>query len=126
MPAKTTTGPAETTTRTYDCNHGDGTFPSPYDCTEFYVCSNGYTHVFQCPAGLYYDPKHHLCNYPWLVDCDVHAVDPVATTMEPAETTEPATTSSKPDSTTGQPSKGPTTSAKPMQTTTQASETTTS
>jgi len=64
---------AETTTRRkFDCQKsGDGMFPSPYDCNQFYVCDHGYDHLFNCPADLYYDPKVKECNYQKFVNCDL-------------------------------------------------------
>jgi len=56
-----------TTRRTFDCQQsGDGMFPSPFYCNEFYVCDHGYDHLFNCSAGLYYDPKVKECNWPHL------------------------------------------------------------
>ena len=70
----TTTQRIETTTkRIYDCSMGAGQYPSPYSCSQFYVCVQTYipAYVFDCPANLWYDPKLQQCNYPELVDCDI-------------------------------------------------------
>jgi len=85
------TEPAENTTvRTFDCQKsGDGMFPSPYDCKEFFVCDHGYDHLFNCSAGLYYDPKVKQCNWLQLVDCKVNATgELMATTLEKTELAE--------------------------------------
>merc|ERR1712121_521047 len=92
-PVKTTleqTEAAEITRRTFDCQkRGDGMFPSPYYCHEFYVCYQGYDHLFNCPANLYYDPKLKTCNWPWAVDCNVNATgELVKTTLEQTEPAE--------------------------------------
>ena len=55
----------------YDCTKGDGEYPSPYDCAEWYVCSNGVSEVFKCPGNLWYDPDMKLCSFPSRVNCQV-------------------------------------------------------
>ena len=55
----------------FDCPTSSGAFPSPFDCTEFYICSNSIAHLFKCPANLYFDPKLGVCNFPDQVDCHV-------------------------------------------------------
>ena len=70
----TTTEKIETTTkRIYDCSQGAGLYPSPYSCSQYYVCVQPYipAYVFDCPANLWYDPKLKQCNYQQLVDCDI-------------------------------------------------------
>merc|ERR1712025_756900 len=69
----TTTEKVETTTqRTYDCSQGQGKYPSPYDCAEYYVCFGGIPHIFHCPGPLWYDPKLKVCNWPSAVDCHIN------------------------------------------------------
>ena len=73
-PGTTTTQRMETTTkRIYDCSMGAGQYPSPYSCSQFYVCVQTYisAYVFDCPANLWYDPKLQQCKYPELVECDI-------------------------------------------------------
>ena len=68
----TTTENIETTAkRIYDCSQGVGLYPSPYSCSQYYVCVQPYipAYVFDCPANLWYDPKLKQCNYQQLVDC---------------------------------------------------------
>ena len=70
----TTTEKIETTTkRIYDCSQGAGLYPSPYSCSQYYVCVQPYipAYVFDCPANLWYDPKLEQCNYQQLVYCDI-------------------------------------------------------
>ena len=46
--------------------------PSDYffkDCDSFYKCANGVPQAFECPPGLYFDPKLNVCNWPENVDC---------------------------------------------------------
>merc|ERR1712038_1176127 len=60
-----------TTKRIYDCSNGTGLYPSPYSCSQYYVCVQPYipAYVFDCPANLWYDASLQQCNYPQLVDC---------------------------------------------------------
>ena len=70
----TTTEKVETTTkRLYDCSQGAGLYPSPYSCSQYYVCVQPYipAYVFDCPANLWYDASLQQCNYPQLVDCEL-------------------------------------------------------
>merc|ERR1719295_850122 len=70
----TTTENIETTTkRIYDCSQGVGLYPSPYSCSQYYVCVQPYipAYVFDCPASLWYDASLQQCNYPQQVDCKV-------------------------------------------------------
>ena len=67
----TTMEPETTTKKTYDCSEGAGQYPSPYSCSQYYVCVQPYipAYVFDCPANLWYDAKLKQCNYQPLVDC---------------------------------------------------------
>merc|ERR1719334_520532 len=62
-----------TTKRLYDCSQGAGLYPSPYSCSQYYVCVQPYipAYVFDCPANLWYDASLQQCNYPQLVDCEL-------------------------------------------------------
>ena len=74
IPVTATTEGVETTTkRMYDCSKGVGQYPSPYSCSQYYVCVQPYipAYVFDCPANLWYDASLKQCNYPQLVDCDI-------------------------------------------------------
>ena len=74
IPVTATSEKVETTTkRAYDCSNGLGQYPSPYSCSQYYVCVQTYipAYVFDCPANLWYDPKLEQCNYQQLVDCDI-------------------------------------------------------
>jgi len=61
-----------TTQKAYDCSNGDGMYPSPYDCADFYVCFSSEVLTFTCPDKLWYDSKLKSCNWPNLVDCDIN------------------------------------------------------
>jgi len=73
VPTATTEKIETTTKRIYDCSKGAGQYPSPYSCSQFYVCVQTYipAYVFDCPENLWYDPKLQQCNYPQLVDCSL-------------------------------------------------------
>ena len=98
----------------FECppNSNGHKFASPTNCSEYYVCLNGYTYLFACPPTasgiLYFDPELEVCNWPWLVDCQIKT-----TTHEPTTTTE--------DNSTAQPS----TTRKPLTTTEGVSTSTT-
>merc|ERR1711913_245521 len=52
------------------CQPGDHVLPNTDDCTGFYFCSTAGEAIAQdCPAGLYFDPVHLVCNWPDNVDC---------------------------------------------------------
>ena len=61
-----------TTQKAYDCSKGDGMYPSPYNCADFYVCFSSEVLTFTCPDNLWYDSKLKSCNWPNLVDCDIN------------------------------------------------------
>ena len=61
-----------TTQKAYDCSKGDGMYPSPYNCADFYVCFSSEVLTFTCPDKLWYDSKLKSCNWPNLVDCDIN------------------------------------------------------
>ena len=98
---------------TVDCSEVEngGKISSPSNCSEYYVCVMGESYLYKCPMmatgdRLYYDPELGVCNWPWMVDCDITTTEsPTTTTMvtEPSSTTtiEPlSTTESQVNSTT--------------------------
>jgi hypothetical protein len=41
----------------FDCvGKPNGNYPNPEDRTKFYMCSNEYAYLFDCPPGTYFDP----------------------------------------------------------------------
>jgi len=92
---------ADTTVDCSQAENGDK-IPSPTNCSEYFVCVMGRAYLYQCPimaAGgrLYFDPELGVCNWPWMVDCEVTTTEsPTTTTMvtEPSSTTtvEPVST----------------------------------
>jgi len=71
-PATATEKVDTTTQKAYDCSKGDGMYPSPYNCADFYVCFSSEVLTFTCPDKLWYDSKLKSCNWPNLVDCDIN------------------------------------------------------
>merc|ERR1711972_178589 len=61
-----------TAQKAYDCSKGDGMYPSPYNCADFYVCFSSEVLTFTCPDKLLYNSKLKSCNWPNLVDCDIN------------------------------------------------------
>merc|ERR1712198_430707 len=61
-PTDPATEKVETTTqKAYDCSNGDGMYPSPYNCADFYVCFSSEVLTFTCPDKLWYDSKLKSC-----------------------------------------------------------------
>nr|XP_022904614.1 chondroitin proteoglycan-2-like [Onthophagus taurus] len=44
--------------------------PHDSDCSKFYKCETGVAIVYDCPAGLYFNPVLSVCDYPEEVDCN--------------------------------------------------------
>ena len=85
---------ADTTVDCSQAENGDK-IASPTNCSEYYVCVMGRAYLYQCPiiaAGgrLYFDPELGVCNWPWMVDCEITTTEsPTTTTMvtKPTSTT---------------------------------------
>ncbi|KAK2728131.1 hypothetical protein QYM36_008565 [Artemia franciscana] len=45
--------------------------PSPYNCSEFFVCWDGRTELRYCPDGLYFNPSLDVCDWPHNVPCNL-------------------------------------------------------
>jgi len=141
-------GIADTAVDCSEAENGDK-IPSPTNCSEYFVCVMGRAYLYQCPimasgGQLYYDPELGVCNWPWMVDCEIATTEsPTTTTIitEPSTTTEsePAsTTTSQTNSTTlrpttevitvstDTPTDEPTTSEKPQTSTQPDDQSTTS
>jgi len=75
----------ETTTTKFTCpdewTNETMFFPDPYDCTQYYQCTEeGFEHL-SCPyydvsgIKLLWDNINNTCNWPWLVDCDAYVTN---------------------------------------------------
>jgi len=88
-----------------DCSQAENgdKIPSPTSCSEYFVCVMGNAYLYKCPliAGggrLYFDTELGVCNWPWMVDCEITTTEsPSTTTMV---TTQSNTTTIEPVSTT--------------------------
>ncbi|XP_046644201.1 protein obstructor-E-like [Daphnia pulicaria] len=66
----TTTTPAvPTAPGLFECPAPSGNFPSPYSCSQYYVCVDGTALLFECAAGLYYNAPLDICDWPSNVNC---------------------------------------------------------
>jgi len=80
-----------------DCSQAENgdKIPSPTSCSEYFVCVMGNAYLYQCPliAGggrLYFDIELGVCNWPWMVECEITTTEsPSTTTMTtiPSKTT---------------------------------------
>lgn len=59
-----------------ECAEADGLFPNPDDCSSFYQCSNGKSHLIQCPSGLHFSLDDAACENPCVAGCDISFVCP--------------------------------------------------
>merc|ERR1712110_87595 len=65
--------------------------PHPYDCSLYYECRGRTPVLMSCPAGLYFDARINVCNWPEYADCDKSTTS-TTTTASPT-TTETSTNS---------------------------------
>ncbi|ETN64260.1 chitotriosidase-1 [Anopheles darlingi] len=69
-PAPTTAAPTAKPTGRFVCP-ADGYFRDPTDCNKFYVCNGGTATQFSCGAGLYFNEKISVCDWPSNVSCPI-------------------------------------------------------
>ena len=76
----------------YESQDGYAVFvPHPYDCSLYFECRGRTPVLMSCPAGLYFDSRINVCNWPEYADCD-ESTTSTTTTASPT-TTETSTTS---------------------------------
>ena len=44
--------------------------PHPYDCGLYYECVGLTPVLMSCPAGLYFDSRINVCNWPEVAECE--------------------------------------------------------
>ncbi|EFX88888.1 hypothetical protein DAPPUDRAFT_220992 [Daphnia pulex] len=69
--ATTTTVAVPTAPGPFECPAPNGYFPSPYSCSQYYVCLEDKPYLYTCPAGLYYNPALEACDWPANVNCNL-------------------------------------------------------
>ncbi|KAL1477500.1 hypothetical protein MTO96_035687 [Rhipicephalus appendiculatus] len=63
-------------------------FPNIYNCSTFYICSQGVPELIECPGVLNFNRKLNVCDFPWRAAC-VEA--PLPQPLLPATEAPPAT-----------------------------------
>ena len=54
----------------YESQDGYAVFvPHPYDCSLYFECRGRTPVLMSCPAGLYFDSRLDICNWPEYVKC---------------------------------------------------------
>uniref|UniRef100_A0A182TPA7 Chitin-binding type-2 domain-containing protein n=1 Tax=Anopheles melas TaxID=34690 RepID=A0A182TPA7_9DIPT len=57
-----------------NCPRTNGYYPVMFrnekDCSQFYQCDHGTAYLIQCPAGLHFNTRLSVCDYPDKVDCN--------------------------------------------------------
>lgn len=56
-----------------NCPRSNGYYPVMFrnakDCSQFFQCDHGTAYLIQCPAGLHFNTRINVCDYPRNVDC---------------------------------------------------------
>lgn len=67
----TTTPRAPTAPGVFECPAPNGSFSSPYSCSQYYVCVDGVSFLFNCASGLFYSAPLDICDWPANVNCNL-------------------------------------------------------
>merc|ERR1711953_1613274 len=67
--------------------------PHPYDCSLYYECVDLTPVLMSCPAGLYFDSRIDVCNWPEYADCHVKTTTTVSQKNKEKSPTSITTTS---------------------------------
>ncbi|KAH6929709.1 hypothetical protein HPB50_005158 [Hyalomma asiaticum] len=43
--------------------------PNVYNCSTFYLCSQGVPELIECPRALQFNRKLNVCDFPWRAAC---------------------------------------------------------
>lgn len=65
-------------------------WPNKYNCSTFYLCSQGVPELLECPAGLHYNEVLRVCDFPYRAKCKEEQL-PVPTEAATSEDVPPAT-----------------------------------
>merc|ERR1711993_28002 len=68
--------------------------PHPYDCSLYYECVDLTPVLMSCPAGLYFDSRINVCNWPEYVDCEESTTSTTTSTTTASSTTTETSTNS--------------------------------
>lgn len=64
--------------------------PNVYNCSTFYLCSQGVPELLECPQGLHYNAELRVCDFPYRAKCAELPL-PVPTEAATSEDVPPAT-----------------------------------
>uniref|UniRef100_A0A6G5A5M6 Putative mucin-like protein n=1 Tax=Rhipicephalus microplus TaxID=6941 RepID=A0A6G5A5M6_RHIMP len=57
--------------------------PNVYNCSTFYLCSQGVPELIECPSALQFNRKLNVCDYPWRAACvELPLPEPMLPTTE--------------------------------------------
>ncbi|XP_033739624.1 LOW QUALITY PROTEIN: chitinase-3-like protein 1 [Pecten maximus] len=75
-----------TTTNHFNCaSQSTGFYPSPTDCSMYYICAGGAAFEVACTTGLQFNPSTLFCDWPRNVKCNANQTtsQPPALTQKP-------------------------------------------
>ncbi|XP_069124713.1 chitinase-3-like protein 1 isoform X2 [Argopecten irradians] len=92
IPATSAPGAHHTvsTTNHFNCaSQSTGFYPSPTDCSMYYICAGGAAFEVSCTTGLQFNPNTLFCDWPRNVKCNANqaASQPPAQTQQPVAST---------------------------------------
>ncbi|XP_044578719.1 mucin-5AC-like isoform X2 [Cotesia glomerata] len=70
-----------------DNSNNGALYPHECVCSKFYLCTNGQLVLNQCPAGLNFDSKLNICDWPENVQCQSSSPSVSSTTAKLSTTT---------------------------------------
>nr|XP_037279438.1 peritrophin-1-like [Rhipicephalus microplus]XP_037279439.1 peritrophin-1-like [Rhipicephalus microplus] len=63
--------------------------PNPYNCSTFYLCSQGAPQLIECPHALKFNNNLNVCDFPWRAACvELPIPEPALPTTEAPLATE--------------------------------------
>ena len=70
----------------FTCGSGDGFFPSPRSCLEYFICASHISYSVRCGDGLVFNANTGFCDLPEHYTCTLGDA-PATSTSAPAKTT---------------------------------------